>query len=112
MRKILCGVLAFVICSFSIITYAEDENTTNTTNTANNVTDLQTKQEEIKEEPEKVIKLYTVKLERPLAIRHVDIEASSEEEAISMAFDMYDDDKIIFWNYVEYEVIETKDINY
>ena len=42
MRKILCGVLAFVICSFSIITYAEDENTTNTTNTANNVTDLQT----------------------------------------------------------------------
>ena len=31
MRKILCGVLAFVICSFSIITYAEDENTTNTT---------------------------------------------------------------------------------
>ena len=48
MRKILCGVLAFVICSFSIITYAEDENTTNTTNTANNVTDLQTKQEEIK----------------------------------------------------------------
>ena len=27
MRKILCGVLAFVICSFSIITYAEDENT-------------------------------------------------------------------------------------
>ena len=38
MRKILCGVLAFVICSFSIITYAEDENTTNTTNTANNVT--------------------------------------------------------------------------
>ena len=50
MRKILCGVLAFVICSFSIITYAEDENTTNTTNTANNVTDLQTKQEEIKKQ--------------------------------------------------------------
>ena len=52
MRKILCGVLAFVICSFSIITYAEDENTTNTTNTANNVTDLQTKQEEIKKQIE------------------------------------------------------------
>ena len=55
MRKILCGVLAFVICSFSIITYAEDENTTNTTNTANNVTDLQTKQEEIKKQIEELV---------------------------------------------------------
>ena len=38
MRKILCIVLAFLICSFSIYVYAED------------VTDLQTKQEELKDQ--------------------------------------------------------------
>lgn len=49
MRKILCIVLAFVICSFSIITYAEDENITNSNNT---VTNLQTRQEELKNQIE------------------------------------------------------------
>lgn len=36
MRKILCGVLAFIICSFSIVSLAEE------------ITDLQTKQEELR----------------------------------------------------------------
>ena len=30
MRKILCGVLAFVICSFSIVKYVEAEEVENT----------------------------------------------------------------------------------
>ena len=38
MRKILCVVLAFLICSFSIISYVQAEE----------MTDLQTKQEELK----------------------------------------------------------------
>lgn len=70
--------------------------------------------EKIKEEPEKepIIKLYTVKLERPLSIRTVDIQASSEEEAINAAFDMYNDNMILLFDNVDYEVIETKDIDY
>ena len=51
MRKILCIVLAFVICSFSIFSYVyAEENTTNTqdtNNTNNQATDLQTKQQEL-----------------------------------------------------------------
>ncbi len=51
MRKILCIVLAFVICSLSIFSYVyAEENTTNTqdTNNINNqATDLQTKQQEL-----------------------------------------------------------------
>ena len=69
-------------------------------------------QEEIKKEPEKIIKLYTVKLERPLSIRTVDIEASSEEEAIELAVDMYNDNMILLFDNVDFQVIETKDINY
>ena len=50
MRKILCIVLAFVVCSFSIIpfVYAEDnEANTSNTNSTNNQTDLHTQQEEL-----------------------------------------------------------------
>ena len=51
MRKILCIVLAFVICSLSIFSYVyAEENTTNTqdtNNTNNQATDLQTKQQEL-----------------------------------------------------------------
>ena len=51
MRKILCIVLAFVICSFSIFSYvhAEDNetNTSNTNSTNNQTTDLHTQQEEL-----------------------------------------------------------------
>ena len=51
MRKILCIVLAFVICSLSIFSYVyAEENTTNTqdTNSTNDqATDLQTKQQEL-----------------------------------------------------------------
>ena len=51
MRKILCIVLAFVICSFSIFSYVyAEENTTNTqdtNNTNDQATDLQTKQQEL-----------------------------------------------------------------
>ena len=51
MRKILCIVLAFVICSLSIFSYIyAEENTTNTqdtNNTNNQATDLQTKQQEL-----------------------------------------------------------------
>ena len=51
MRKILCIVLAFVICSLSIFSYVHaEENTTNTqdtNNTNNQTTDLQTKQQEL-----------------------------------------------------------------
>ena len=50
MRKILCIVLAFVICSFSIIpfVYAEDNETnTSNTNSTNNQTDLHTQQQEL-----------------------------------------------------------------
>ena len=50
MRKILCIVLAFVVCSFSIIpfVYAEDNETnTSNTNSTNNQTDLHTQQEEL-----------------------------------------------------------------
>ena len=51
MRKILCIVLAFVICSFSIFSYvhAEDNetNTSNTNSTNNQETDLQTQQQEL-----------------------------------------------------------------
>ena len=50
MRKILCIVLAFVICSLSIFSYVyAEENTTNTdsTNTTNTSTDLQTQQQEL-----------------------------------------------------------------
>ncbi len=41
MRKILCVVLAFIVCSFSIISYvyAEEE-----------ITDLQTQQQELQEQ--------------------------------------------------------------
>ena len=63
-------------------------------------------------EPEKIIKLYTVKLERPLSIRTVDIQASSEEEAIDMAFDMYNDNMILLFDNVDFQVIETNDIDY
>lgn len=48
MRKILCGVLALIICSFSILVYAEDTNTTEN----NGMTDLQKKQEELKNQLE------------------------------------------------------------
>lgn len=41
MRKILCGVLAFVICSFSIVKYVEAEEVENTT------PDLQTQRDEL-----------------------------------------------------------------
>ena len=41
MRKILCIVLAFAICSMSIFSYVYAENEENQT------TDLQTKQEEL-----------------------------------------------------------------
>ena len=51
MRKILCIVLAFVICSLSVFSYVHaEENTTNTqdtNNTNNQTTDLQTKQQEL-----------------------------------------------------------------
>lgn len=51
MRKILCIVLAFVICSLSIFSYVQaEENTVNTqgtNNTNNQVTDLQTQQQEL-----------------------------------------------------------------
>ena len=50
MRKILCIVLAFVVCSFSIIpfVYAEDNETnTSNTNSTNNQTDLHTQQQEL-----------------------------------------------------------------
>ena len=51
MRKILCIVLAFVICSLSIFSYVyAEENTTNTqdtNNTNDQATDLQTKQQEL-----------------------------------------------------------------
>ena len=51
MRKILCIVLTFVICSLSIFSFVHaEENTNNTqdTNTTNNqATDLQTKQQEL-----------------------------------------------------------------
>ena len=51
MRKILCIVLAFVICSLNIFSYVyAEENTTNTqdtNNTNNQATDLQTKQQEL-----------------------------------------------------------------
>lgn len=51
MRKILCIVLAFVICSFSVFSYVHaEENTTNTqdtNNTNDQATDLQTKQQEL-----------------------------------------------------------------
>lgn len=50
MRKILCIVLAFVVCSFSIIPFvhAEDnEANTSNTNSTNNQTDLHTQQEEL-----------------------------------------------------------------
>ena len=50
MRKILCIVLAFVICSFSVFSYVHaEENTTNTqdtNNTNDQATDLQTKQQD------------------------------------------------------------------
>ena len=50
MRKILCIVLAFVVCSFSInpFVYAEDNETnTSNTNSTNNQTDLHTQQQEL-----------------------------------------------------------------
>ena len=54
MRKILCIVLAFVICSLSIFSYVHaEENTTNTqdtNNTNNQTTDLQTKQQELQQD--------------------------------------------------------------
>ena len=40
MRKILCGVLAFLICSFSIISYVRAEE----------LTDLQTQQQQLQEQ--------------------------------------------------------------
>ncbi len=51
MRKILCIVLAFVISSFSIITYvlAEDNETTNTTNNTT-TTDLETEQQQLQQQ--------------------------------------------------------------
>ncbi len=45
MRKFLCIVLAFAICSMSIFSYVFAEE--NQTNTTNQTTDLQTKQEEL-----------------------------------------------------------------
>ena len=45
MRKFLCIVLAFAICSISILSYVFAEE--NQTNTTNQTTDLQTKQEEL-----------------------------------------------------------------
>lgn len=45
MRKFLCIVLAFAICSISIFSYVFAEE--NQTNTTNQTTDLQTKQEEL-----------------------------------------------------------------
>ena len=50
MRKILCIVLAFVVCSFSIMpfVYAEDNETnTSNTNSTNQTTDLHTQQQEL-----------------------------------------------------------------
>ena len=48
MKKLLCGVIVLIICSFSLISFAENETSSNNTaNTSSNITDLQTQQKEI-----------------------------------------------------------------
>ena len=52
MRKILCGVLALIICSYAILTYAEDTNVTNVESSQNDtnssgMTNLQNQQQEL-----------------------------------------------------------------
>ena len=47
MRKILCIVLAFAICSLSIFSYVHAEENTNTNSTTSEQTDLQTKQQDL-----------------------------------------------------------------
>ena len=52
MRKILCGVFAFIIiCTYITVVYAEDNTTNNTSNTnSNNLTDLQTQQQNLQDQ--------------------------------------------------------------
>ena len=65
-----------------------------------------------KTEPEKVIKLYTVKLENSDFIKNVKIEAFDEENAIDIAKNMYREDKILLFDNVDFEVTDVNDINY